>query len=395
MLKVKYLELNPSSGHYGYRSHNFNVIPEKIKALGQKIQTDCTSNALTIHIAKDKSTDITTISSPLHKRMKTSVPVAESIPGDDDRPLTPMDVYEEGTDDDEREILIKLIPSVVETMKNHGQLETWIQFNQLLSTQSFPMDNITFLLFLDVVRWYGKTSTTQMRYNDTAVNKFWRIGYKMFHGKWLRYMSGPKNKGDLVNRLSAPREFDPKGSRINFSVPFAKVTGTSESPIPSSQIRPGILTHLLDKVSEQTSKDQTFKLCFDGKKINCSISGKYGDIDLFGFEGTPTLAEKQLRLGQERTSVTELIDMFRHQTVHDINSLQRMSQVTKSNAVESIRAVIQVLSYRLKELREAHLAKEMALAKFKKMAGEDWRKSKLLHVISAFKKKKCFGNNFI
>jgi hypothetical protein len=31
-----------------------------------------------------------------------------------------MDVDEEGTDDDEREILIKLIPSVVETMKNHG-----------------------------------------------------------------------------------------------------------------------------------------------------------------------------------------------------------------------------------------------------------------------------------
>jgi hypothetical protein len=31
-------------------------------------------------------------------------------------------------------------------------------------------------------------------------------------------MSGPKNKGDLVNRLSAPGEFDPKGSRINFSV---------------------------------------------------------------------------------------------------------------------------------------------------------------------------------
>jgi hypothetical protein len=49
-------------------------------------------HALTIHIAKDKSTDITTISSALHKRMETSVPVAESISGDDDRPLTPMDV---------------------------------------------------------------------------------------------------------------------------------------------------------------------------------------------------------------------------------------------------------------------------------------------------------------
>jgi hypothetical protein len=27
-------------------------------------------------------------------------------------------------------------------------------------------------------------------------------------------MSGPKNKGDLVNRLSAPGEFDPKGFSI-------------------------------------------------------------------------------------------------------------------------------------------------------------------------------------
>ena len=33
MLKVKYLQLNPFSGHYGYKSHNFNVFPAKIKAL--------------------------------------------------------------------------------------------------------------------------------------------------------------------------------------------------------------------------------------------------------------------------------------------------------------------------------------------------------------------------
>jgi hypothetical protein len=37
----------------------------------------------------------------------------------------------------------------------------------------------------------------------------------------------------------------------------------------------------------------------------------------------------------------------------------------------------------------------MALIKLKKMAGEDWRKSKLLHVISAFKKQNCFGNSFV
>jgi hypothetical protein len=84
--------------------------------------------------------------------------------------------------------------------------------------------------------------------------------------------------------------------------------GDSEVPVTFAN---GTLKFILDPFGsnspgadnlEQTSKDQTFKLCFDGKKINCSISGKYGDLDLFGFEGTPTLAEKQLRLEKERTS---------------------------------------------------------------------------------------------
>jgi hypothetical protein len=68
----------------------------------------------------------------------------------------------------------------------------------MLALASFPMHNIAVLLFLDVVKWHNSESTTLMRYECPAVNKFWRIGYKMFHGKWLRFMSGPKNKGDIV-----------------------------------------------------------------------------------------------------------------------------------------------------------------------------------------------------
>ena len=71
----------------------------------------------------------------------------------------------------------------------------------MLALASFPMDNIAFLLFLDVVKWHNSESTTLMRYECSAINKFWRIGYKMFHGKWLRFMSGPKNKGDIVKYI--------------------------------------------------------------------------------------------------------------------------------------------------------------------------------------------------
>jgi hypothetical protein len=40
------------------------------------------------------------------------------------------------------ETLTNLLPSVVETLKRKGKLETWIKFNKLLSTDSFPLDNI-------------------------------------------------------------------------------------------------------------------------------------------------------------------------------------------------------------------------------------------------------------
>jgi hypothetical protein len=60
----------------------------------------------------------------------------------------------------------------------------------------------------------------------------------------MLYFQGEKN---LLIAAFCPGNFDPTQSRINFSVPFAKVKSTSESPVPPSQVKPGILTHLLDK----------------------------------------------------------------------------------------------------------------------------------------------------
>jgi type I site-specific restriction-modification system R (restriction) subunit len=42
------------------------------------------------------------------------------------------------------ETLINLLPLVVETLKKKGKIETWIKFNQLLSTDSASLDNIAF-----------------------------------------------------------------------------------------------------------------------------------------------------------------------------------------------------------------------------------------------------------
>ena len=61
------------------------------------------------------------------------------------------------------------------------------------------MNNIALLLFLDVVRWYSlDDATTTMRYSE-EVKEFWRTRLRLFHGCFLRYMGGPKNKGQILH----------------------------------------------------------------------------------------------------------------------------------------------------------------------------------------------------
>jgi hypothetical protein len=40
----------------------------------------------------------------------------------------------------------------------------------MISNNEFPMDNIAYLLFLDVVKWYGSQNAVTMRYDETATN---------------------------------------------------------------------------------------------------------------------------------------------------------------------------------------------------------------------------------
>jgi hypothetical protein len=39
------------NGIYGYRSHNFNIIPRELDSTGKKIETDTTPDSLKLHIS--------------------------------------------------------------------------------------------------------------------------------------------------------------------------------------------------------------------------------------------------------------------------------------------------------------------------------------------------------
>lgn len=99
--------------------------------------------------------------------------------------------------DHDSQILIEAIPAILDEMKSIGHREASISFNKMLANKQFPLDNIAFLLFMDVCMFLSMENSSSMRYSN-KVKQFWRIGFKLFHGKWLRFMGGPKHLGHII-----------------------------------------------------------------------------------------------------------------------------------------------------------------------------------------------------
>ena len=114
--------------------------------------------------------------------------------------------------------MIDLLPKVLKSLEDVGQKESFLKLLGLLASGTFPLHNICYLLFLDIVEWFSCDSTTHMRYGHETV-KFWQIGYRLFHGNFLRFMSGIRNFGQVLDGTSERGFFDPLKSKVNCAVP--------------------------------------------------------------------------------------------------------------------------------------------------------------------------------
>lgn len=82
-------------------------------------------------------------------------------------------------------------------MWEYGLYEVWKKIYEMVVVGSFLMKNIVYLFFLDVVWWYSLESIIIMCYDDVVL-RFWRIGYKLFYGCFFCFMSGLKNRGEII-----------------------------------------------------------------------------------------------------------------------------------------------------------------------------------------------------
>jgi hypothetical protein len=142
-----------------------------------------------------------------------------------------------------------------------------------------------------------------MKYQE-ATKTFWRTAYKLFGGKLLRFMGGPKGKGQVVGGTAdCANACAPNEAKVNFVVPGIKSLGQTES---AQNIKPGIMEQCIETLSKTAS---TIKISFDSKKINACLTDSHGDEDLFNNEQTPTLEETQMRLDKETKMLEEIKKM--------------------------------------------------------------------------------------
>ena len=162
--------------------------------------------------------------------------------------------------------MLELLPNVLENLKAAAKYEAFMKFMKLVANDAFPLDNIAFLLFLDIVKWFSEDNSSNMKYLYPETVQFWRIGQKLFHGRFLRFMSGPKNQGQIVQGSTYRGVYDTKESNINFAVPSASVL-RKMNPFEKDSLKPGLIDEVLTSLSE-IDDGNTYKLAIDAKKIS-------------------------------------------------------------------------------------------------------------------------------
>jgi len=176
--------------------------------------------------------------------------------------------------------MLTLVPEVVSKLaKTPYAIHLIIlAFFRQVKNDAFPLDNIAFLLWLEVVSWYNCGNTKRMRYLDTT-KLCWKLGWRMFGGRFINFMCGYENQQSEKNDFSDDPKcsFDPASSRINLVVPDEKVLRKSTPYTEVTDRKPGFYGDIMVHMGESLFQ-QSACLTFDGKKIKQGLTKYSGTL---------------------------------------------------------------------------------------------------------------------
>ena len=95
--------------------------------------------------------------------------------------------------------MIQLVPTVISILEQPGIENVILKFLKSASDNKFPLDNVAFLLWVELVRFYNLDNTCKMRYSEST-KKLWKLGWMLtlFGSKFIRFMVGCKNTSQVA-----------------------------------------------------------------------------------------------------------------------------------------------------------------------------------------------------
>ena len=115
---------------------------------------------------------------------------------------------------------------------------------------------------------------------------------------------------------------------------------------------------LLRDSLQNLDNDKEFILCLDGKQVRQVLKENgVGDVNLWGFEGPPSLHETLGHLHNESNNIPSIADRIQEQ--EDKWSID-------GEVVKELKFVVQTLSCHIKHLREAKVRHEILCSSFNK-----------------------------
>lgn len=112
---------------------------------------------------------------------------------------------------------------------------------------------------------------------------------------------------------------------------------------------------------------------------------KYGDVNLWGHEGPPSLEKSEELLKKDLEILTSLFESLDKLEKRDLLTFDESPTMINDQLVNSGKMVINSLSHRIKHLRSVKKKKEMTLNKLKSVCTSEQMKSKYSYAISALK----------
>ena len=242
-----------------------------------------------------------------------------------------------------------LIKPVLENFDKEGLLIHFMAFMSMIANGQLSVANMAVLLCMELGLLFSLASTTQMRYReDTSL--FWEVVLSVGGPRTLRLFSSDKHQGRVNSGECERSKYHPQKGSFNFAVPDEKLLRKSKTGLPKC-VKCGIIQESIGLVD----KEKEYVLALDGKQASPGLlNDTEGDVNLWGYEGPPTLEESLERLRLQENCILDLVGKASRFDSH-INEF-----------APDLKIVVQIVTKRIRSLREAKVRYEQLRSRFKK-----------------------------